>query len=77
MEVRRVIDDLRFSVEHITAEEELLQVITDQLTALRQSFSSHRPLFTPGDIEFLKTLTGISDYLRAFVELKKELLKAG
>ena len=77
MEVRQVIDDLRFSLEHITAEDELLGVIADRLTALRQSFSSHRSLFTPTDIEFLKALTGISDHLRTFIELKEELLNVG
>lgn len=73
MEVRKVIDDLRFSLEHITAEDELLRGITDQLIALRQSFPSHRALFTPSDIDFLKSLTVISDHLRAFIALKEEL----
>jgi hypothetical protein len=56
MEVRQVIDDLRSSLEHVTPEDELLKVIADRLTALRQSFPSHRSLFTPSDIEFLKSL---------------------
>jgi hypothetical protein len=73
MEVRKTIDDLRFSLEHITAEEELFRAITDQLVALRRSFPSQRPLFTPTDIDFLKSLTPISDHLRAFIELKEEL----
>jgi len=74
MEVRQAIDDLRSSLEHITAEDELLGVIADRLTALRQSYPSHRPLFTPSDIEFLKSLGVISDHLRAFLELKEELV---
>ncbi len=77
MEVRQVIDDLRSSLEHVTPEDELLAVIADRLTALRQSFPSHRSLFTPSDIEFLKSLSVISDHLRAFIELKEELLSVG
>jgi hypothetical protein len=73
MEVRQAIDDLRSSLEHITAEDELLGVIADRLTALRQSYPSHRSSFTPSDIEFLKSLGVISDHLRAFIELKEEL----
>ena len=52
MEVRRAIDDLHSSLEHITAEDELLAVIADRLTGLRQSYRCHRSLFTPPDIEF-------------------------
>lgn len=74
MEVRQAIDDLRSSLGHITAEDELLGVIADRLTALRQSYPSHRSLFTPSDIEFLKSLGAISDHLRAFIELKEELV---
>jgi hypothetical protein len=77
MEVRQVIDDLRSSLEHVTPEDELLGVIADRLTALRQSFPSHRSLFTPSDIEFLNSLSVISDHLRAFIELKEELLSVG
>ena len=32
---------------------------------------------TPGGIEFLKSLTGISEHLRAFIELSEELLNVG
>ena len=74
VEVRKAIDDLRCSLDHLAREEELLQVVSDGLTALRQSFPFHRPLFTPSDIEFLKSLTGISDHLRSFIEMKEELL---
>src|SRR5712691_1326354 len=74
MDVQNIIDELRFSVEHIVSEEELLHVITERLTALRQSFSSHRSLFTPSHIEFLKSFAGISDQLRSFIELKEELV---
>lgn len=77
MHVRQVIDDLRSALEHVTAEDELFGVIADQLTALRQSFPLHRSLFTPSDIEFLKSLGVISDHLRAFIELKEELLSVG
>jgi len=77
MEVRQVIDDLRFSLENVTPEDTLLGVIADRLTALRQSFPSHRPLFTPADIEFLKSLGVISDQLGKFIELKEELLSVG
>jgi hypothetical protein len=65
MQVRQAIDDLRSSLEHITAEDELLRIIADQLTALRQSYPSHLSSFTPRDIEFLKSLGVISDHLRA------------
>ena len=73
MEVRKAIDDLRSSLEQIAGEEELFRVISDGLTALRQSFSPHRSLFAPSDIEFLKRLAEISDHLRGFIELKEEL----
>jgi hypothetical protein len=72
MEVRQTIDDLRLSVEHIAGEDELLAIIVDRLTALRQVFPFQRSVFTPGDIEFLKSLTGLSDHLRTFVELREE-----
>ena len=71
MEVRQTIDDLRYSVEHITAENELWGIIVDRLTALRQVFTSQRRVFTPGDIEFLQSLTGVSDHLRAFAHRVK------
>ena len=74
MEVRQAIDDLRSSLEYITAEDELLGIIVDRLTALRQSYPSDRSLFTPSDIELLKSLGAISDHLRAFIELREELV---
>ena len=77
MEVRQAIDDLRHSVEHVTADDELLGIIVDRLTALRQIFPSQRSIFTPGDIEFLKSLTGLSDHLRTFGELREEAVDVG
>jgi len=77
MEIRQVIDDLRSSLEHVTPEDELLGVIADRLTSLRQSFPSQPVPFTPSDIDFLKSLSVISDHLRAFIELKEELLSVG
>lgn len=74
MQVRRTIDDLHSSLEHITAEYELLRVIPNHLIALRQAYPSHRRLFTPSDVEFLKSLGTISDHLREFLELKEELV---
>jgi len=74
MEVRQAIDDLRSSLERVIAEDEVLRVIADRLTVLRRLFPSHRCLFTPSDIEFLKSLSVISDHLRAFIDLKEELL---
>jgi hypothetical protein len=74
MEVRQSIDELRSSLEHITADDELLRVIADRLTSLRQSFPSHRSLFTESDLEFLKNLGTISGHLRAFLELKEDLV---
>jgi hypothetical protein len=74
MEVRQTIDELRSSLERVIAEDELLGVIGDRLTHLRRLFPSHRSFFTPSDIEFLKGLSVISDHLRAFIELKEELL---
>lgn len=74
MEVREAIVDLRSSLGHIIAEDELLGLIADRLTALRQCYPSHRSLFTPSDIEFLKSLGAISDHLRRFIELKEELI---
>jgi hypothetical protein len=72
MEVREIIDGLRSSVEHIIAEDELVEVIATGLTALRRAFPSHRSLFSPSDIEFLKNLSGVSDHLRGFIDLKEE-----
>lgn len=77
MDVRQGIEDLRFSLEHTAEEQEVLRVTTDRLAALRQAFPSCRSLFTPSDIEFLKSLTGICGQLRAFVELKEELQDVG
>jgi hypothetical protein len=74
MEVRQAIDDLRSSLERVTAEDELLGVIADRLTDLRRSFPVHRSFFTPRDIEFLQSLSVISNHLRAFIELKEELV---
>lgn len=73
MEVRQAIDDLRSSLNLILSEDELLGRIDVQLPALRQSFPSNRSSFSPSDIEFLKSLAGISDHLRAFIELREEL----
>jgi len=73
MDVDHIVDELKFSLEHVVSEEELLGAITERLTLLRQSFSSHRSLFTPTHIGFLKGLTAISDQLRSFVELREEL----
>jgi len=73
LEVRQAIDDLRSSLEHMTAEDRLLGIITDRLTSLRQLFPSHRSLFASSDIEFLKSLTAVSDHLRAFIVLREEL----
>ncbi len=72
MDVRQTIDDLRLSVEHIAAEDELLGIIVGRLTSLRKAFPIQRPVFTPGDIEFLRSLTGVADHLRAFAELREE-----
>jgi len=44
MEMRQAIDDLRSSLEHITAEDELLGIIADQLTALTESIRLKGPL---------------------------------
>jgi hypothetical protein len=77
MEARETIDELRLSVEHIAAEDELLGIIVDRLTALRQVFRSQRFVFTPGDIEFLKSLARLSDHLCAFVELREEAVDVG
>ena len=48
MEVRRAIDDLRSSLERITAEDDLFAVIADRLAALRQSCPSNGSLLTKG-----------------------------
>jgi hypothetical protein len=77
MEVRQTIEELRLSIEHIAAEDELLGIIVDRLTALRQVFPFQRSVFAPSDIEFLRSLTGISDYLRAFAELRDEAVDVG
>jgi hypothetical protein len=75
MQVRKTIDDLRLSLEHVIAEEELLQIIFRGLETLRQSFLSDRLQFSPTDINFLQSLSSISDNLRKFIELKEELLE--
>jgi hypothetical protein len=48
-----------------------------RLRALRQIFPSHRSTFSPGDNEFLKSLTGLADYLRTFGQLREEAVDAG
>jgi hypothetical protein len=73
MNIQESIDELSFSLEHSLKEEELLDIISNKLTALRQTFSSDKSLFTADHIEFLKKLTPISDRLRSFNELKPEL----
>ncbi|HWB96267.1 MAG TPA: hypothetical protein VG672_06180 [Bryobacteraceae bacterium] len=65
---------MRSALERTTAEGDLFTIITGRLAVLCRSFPSHRSLFTPGDIEFLQSLGGISDHLRAFIELEGELL---
>src|ERR1039457_7670087 len=45
--------------------------------SLRQVFPFQRSAFTPSDIEFLRSLTGVLDHLRAFVELKEEAVDVG
>lgn len=56
------------------SEEELLRAIDDRLITLRQLFRSQKSVFSPGDIEFLKSLASISDQLRSFIQLKEELV---
>lgn len=73
MDLQRITQELRFSLEHIISEEELNHAIIERLTSLRQSFSSHRSLFTPEHIEFLKNLAAISGQLQSFIEMKDEL----
>src|ERR1039458_3730965 len=77
MEVRQAIDDLRYAVEHVAVADELLGAIADRLSALRQMFPSQRSKFTPADIEFLKSLTGLSDHLRTFGEVREEAVDVG
>lgn len=73
MEVRQAIEEIDCSLRRVTAEDELLDLIVDQLTALRRSYRAQRSSFSPGDIEFLKGLSPIADQLREFIELKEEL----
>jgi hypothetical protein len=73
MDIQKSIDELRFSLEHSLKEVELLDIIRNKLTALRQTFSSNKALFTVDNVEFLKKLTPISDGLRSFIELEPEL----
>jgi hypothetical protein len=73
MEVRQAIDDLHASLERVTVEDELLGIITDRVAVLRQSYPAHRASFTARDIEFLKSLDGVSGQLRSFIETKEEL----
>ncbi len=77
MDVQQAIDDLRSSLERVVAEDELFGVIVDRLAFLRRAYASQRSLFTPSDIEFLKSVNVISDHLRAFIELREELLTVG
>ena len=77
MEVWQTIDDLRLSVEHIAAEDELLRIIVDRLTTLRQVFPFQRSVFTLTDIAYLRSLAGVSDQLRAFTELREEAVDVG
>jgi hypothetical protein len=74
MDVRQVIDDLRSSLGHMTAEDQLLDFIDSSLSALRECYPACRSLFSANDIEFLKELILISNHLRAFMDLKEELV---
>lgn len=77
MDVENILADLRLSLETVVSEDDLLHVITERVAALRQSFPSHRRLFTPSHIEFLKSLAPVSDRLRSFIEVKEELVDVG
>jgi hypothetical protein len=71
--VRQTIDELRRSLGQLTAEAELLGLISAGLETLRQAFRSDRSQFTPEDIDFLKSLSEVSEHLRAFVDARDEV----
>jgi hypothetical protein len=73
-DVETIIAELKFSLEHVIQEEELHRVITGRLKALRLTFPTHRSLFTPSHIGFLKSLAAVPDQLQSFIELKEELI---
>jgi hypothetical protein len=73
MDVQRTIDELKSSLEHSVAEEELLETITGKLATLRKAYLTDRQSFTGDHLAFLKSLAPVSDHLRAFVEIKEEL----
>jgi hypothetical protein len=77
VDVENIVAGLRLSLETIVSEDNLLLVITERVTTLRESFPSHRRLFTPSHIEFLKSLAPVSDRLRSFIEVKEELVDVG
>lgn len=77
VDVEKIIDELRFSLEHDASEEKVLGAIDESLTALRQSFRFHKSIFTPNHICFLRSLAGVSGQLRTFIELKEELADVG
>jgi hypothetical protein len=73
MDLQRITEELKFSLKHPILERELEHAITERLTSLRQSFSSHRSLFTPEHIAFLKNPATVSAQLRSFMEVRDEL----
>ena len=73
MDVQRTINELKSSLEHSTAEEELLETIRGKLAALRKAYLSDRRSFCEDHLAFLNSLASVSDHLRTFVEIKEEL----
>lgn len=63
MDVRHAILELQYSLEHIASEQDLLQTVSDELGALRESYPSNKSAFTSDDIAFLKNLNGILGHL--------------
>jgi hypothetical protein len=73
MDFERIIDELRLSLEQVTSEEKVFDLITERLAALRQSFRSHKSQFTSSHIEFLKSVAAAAGPLQSFIELREEL----
>ena len=74
MDMQETIDELKFSLEHSIAEEELLEAITSKLAILRKQYAFDKNSFTKDQIAFLKSLTPLSTSLNSFISLKEELV---
>ena len=66
------IGEIRAALDSKTKESELLTLIENRLSELRQRYKSNRSEFTGEEIEFLKSLSPLQEALREFGEAIEE-----